>query len=919
MVQLPEGVVTFLLTDVQGSTHAWEESPHLMMKALVQHDEAIESAVAAHHGVTVKPRGEGDSTFNVFASAIDAVASAAEMQRRLASVAWATPHPLLVRAALHTGTAELHQGDYYGTTVNRAARLKAIAHGGQTIMSRATWELVQDQIPPGVTCRDMGEHALKDLTRPEHVYQMLVDGLPNQFPPLASLDAVPNNLPQQLTNFVGRDAELRDTKRLLEENRLLTILAPGGTGKTRLAIQAAADLTAAHPDGVFLISLADLRSGGDIVQAVAESLGLGLSSDEDVRTQLLTYLANKRQLLIFDNFEHLRDEATIVTNILQAAPYVKVLVTSRAKLNLTGETVLTVSGLETTWDKREDALHTSGVRLFLDAARRARPDFSVAAGDLEPLGRILRLTGGVPLGILLAAAWVDMLPVAEIADEIGKSLDFLETENADVPDRHRSVRAVFDHSWRLLSEDEREVFTALSVFRGGFTREAAQEVAGASLRNLANLANKSLVTPIPSLGRYTIHELLRQYAQAELQAHPDRWKGILDAHAAFYGRMMDDVLAMFVRSDQRLMLATMERDIDNARYAWRHCLATGDARAAHRFMGGFYLLYEVRGWYSTGASLFDEALVALGHESPDEATIQALASAAAVHAWFLSLLGQPEAGASAAAAATAELRASEDAFHLWIALQCQAISLSYLGDVENMVRVSDEGIELGIDLDQPFWIAAMKNWRAAAAILASDNRTAMQLLPESMEVLNERQDHYFMTWNLWLQARIATQEGRFDDAISLFTRQVNRAQEVGYLRAEMVALEGLGQANLAAGQLAAAERAFIESLAMAEQMGMVQDMLGMMTEVARVWAGMDRSLDAVEMLATIIAEPISAQQPLAANTPIRDTASGILNELREQLDQRDYQAAYALGTARSFDVATKVLLDHLKTLPPVGV
>jgi class 3 adenylate cyclase len=490
MVQLPEGVVAFLLTDVQGSTRAWEKSPDLMMRALVQHDEAIESAVAAHRGVTVKPRGEGDSTFNVFASAVDAVAGAAEMQRRLASVAWATPHPLVVRAALHTGTAELHQGDYYGPTVNRAARLKAIAHGGQTIMSRATWELVQDQIPPRVTCRDMGEHGLKDLTRPEHVYQIDIDGLPNEFPPLASLDAVPNNLPRQLTEFVGRDAALRETKRLLEENRLLTILAPGGTGKTRLAIQAAADLTAAHPDGVFLISLADLRSGGELVQAAAESLGLGLSSDEDVRTRLLTYLANKRQLLVFDNFEHLTDEATIVTDILKAAPYVKVLVTSRAKLNLTGETVFTISGLETTWDKPEDALHTSGVQLFLDAARRARPDFSVAAGDLDALATILRLTGGVPLGILLAAAWVDMLPAAEIADEIGKSLDFLETENADVPDRHRSVRAVFDHSWRLLSEDERKIFTALSVFRGGFTREAAQEVAGASLRNLANLANK---------------------------------------------------------------------------------------------------------------------------------------------------------------------------------------------------------------------------------------------------------------------------------------------------------------------------------------------------------------------------------------------------------------------------------------------
>ena len=306
----PDGVVTFLFTDVQGSTSLWEDFGDLTMRALDQHDAVIDAAAEANNGVVVRPRGEGDSRFVVFHSAVDAVAAVAEMQAGLAAAEWATPRALLVRIALHTGASDLQLGDYYGPAVNRAARLRAIAHGGQSIMSASTWELVRDDLPSGVTIRDMGEHGLRDLTRPEHVYQIDIDGLPDSFPPLASLDSTPNNLPLQLTDFVGRETELAEAKRLIAENRLLTILAPGGSGKTRLAIQAAADLIADYPDGVFFIELADIDSSSEIVQAVAEALGIGLASDEDVQSQLLTYLANKTQLL----------DSTILSTFWTASP-----------------------------------------------------------------------------------------------------------------------------------------------------------------------------------------------------------------------------------------------------------------------------------------------------------------------------------------------------------------------------------------------------------------------------------------------------------------------------------------------------------------------------------------------------------------------------------------------------------------------
>jgi class 3 adenylate cyclase len=347
---LPEGIVTFLFTDVEGSTRLWEDAPDSMMDAIRQHDETIETAAIAHNGVPVRPRGEGDSRFVVFSDPTDAVAAAAAMQLGLAEIEWETPRPVRVRASLHTGDADLQLGDYYGSAVNRAARLRGIAHGGQTLISNATRELVPDAaLPEGVSLRDMGEHRLKDLTRPEQVYQIDVDGLEDSFPPLTSLDAVPNNLPVQLTDFVGRRAEVAEAKRLLETTRLVTMLAPGGTGKSRLAIQTAADLTADYPDGVFFISLAEIGSSDDIVQAVAESLGVALSTDEDVQTQLLNHLAKKKQLLVFDNMEHLSGSAAIVAEILKAAPQVRIVATSRSKLNLTGETVLVITGLETGW------------------------------------------------------------------------------------------------------------------------------------------------------------------------------------------------------------------------------------------------------------------------------------------------------------------------------------------------------------------------------------------------------------------------------------------------------------------------------------------------------------------------------------------------------------------------------------------
>lgn len=910
MKPLPEGVVTFLMTDVEGSTRLWEDASGAMMDGLEQHDEAIDGAIAAYNGISVKPRGEGDSRFIVFESAVDAVNGAAEMQRRLASVDWATPRPVKVRASIHTGPVELRWGDYYGSVVNRAARLRSVAHGGQTVLSEAVYAAVRDHLAEGVELRDMGQHRLKDLTRPEHVYQLDIDGLDNSFPPLASLNAFTNNLPSQLTEFIGRESQLRQIKELLRDTRLLTILAPGGSGKTRLAIQAAADLIADYPDGVFFVALADLTDAEEIVRAAAESLGIALSFEQQPESQLLGYLATKRQLLVFDNFEHLTDGATLVARILQGAPQVSAIVTTRTKLGISGETILTLDGLDTTWETPDEAFESSGVALFLDAARRVRPDFTLDADDLEPLADILRLTGGMPLAILLAAAWVGVLTIDEIAGEIATSVDFLETDLVDVPDRQRSVRAVFDYTWRLLDPEEQDVFSATSAFRGGFSREAAAAVAGASLKNLATLSGKSLVVANPDTGRYSVHELLRQYAEEELSRDPDRFGAVHNAHIAFFSSLTERAFEHLNNGDDARMLTMVEGDIENVRSAWRRALRDRNGVAALEMVGPLWMVHEARGWVAPAVELFDDALQAFAQDSDDappaHRNVRALSAAA--QAWFLALQGEPERGLAAADTATAVLSAGGVAGARYMALLARLINSAYLYRLVDWIDVAEEGIAFGKEMDRPYWQAICMQWRGGAAIPSGDLDGAERFLLAAKEIFESLGSKYWMVGNYNHRAQVALAEGRANSAVELFTESVERGRDFAAVRIMLLSLNGLGEANLAAGDLVAAEAAFLEALATAEQMGTIREMVNVISKIAQVRASTGAPEKAVELLATVITEPASRYPALFQSVPIRETAAATLEELKTSLDPERFASAYDTGATRFYAVTVKELL-----------
>lgn len=912
MPELPHGVVSFLFTDVEGSTRLWQDAPDVMAQALRLHDGVIEKAARSNKGVHIGARGEGDSHFVVFSVASDAIAAATAIQSQLAEISWDTPIPIKVRASIHTGEVDLQLGQYYGTPVNRAARLRGIAHGGQTLISGTTWELVKDTLPNGVTVVDHGQHRLRDLTSPEHVFEVVIDGLERAFPPLLSLDVTRNNLPVQLTDFIGRP-EVEEIKRLIRAARLVTVLAPGGVGKTRSAIQASAELVSEFPDGVCFIDLAPIDSHRDIAQTAAESLGIALAGNDDLENQLLNHLANERQLLIFDNFEHVIEGAALIARILTAAPEARILVTSRMKLGISGETIFILPGLIIDWNTAAEALEASGVRLFIDAAKRADAHFSLDVEDLEPLSRILRMVGGTPLGIILSASWVDTLPIDEIADEIEKSMDFLEAGQTDHPERHRSIRAVFEYSWRLLDEEERRTFAGLSVFRGGFTREAAQAVAGASVRHLSNLVSKSLISFDRDSNRYTVHELLRQYPESELAIDSATLEATAGEHARYFADLAGIAAqSLFTGGEQQIGLRLVEQDIDNMRLALRHACKSADPDRGRAFLLAFGWVYEINGWIKAGAEMCAEVRETFEGRGEERAVV-ARALAATTEAKFLTNLGQLESAAPMAEAAVSALGTTGDTFAYLIALESLSEIMVYRGETDAVLELINEARRIGDESGYVVYSAGIMQYVAFAHLQKGDVDAALEILREGEQILSAASDQMVLGWNLDVQASIALMQNRLDDATLLHSRQVEVARGLGYRRVLALGLTGLGQIQVQRGAWDVADRTLCEGLELFDRLGLVIETGYVTLLLAKVRAHSGDRERAAEAASCVRADPASDRSYFLETATTAESAAELLDELAATMEAGAFASAVARGQVKSLDVVVKELLAERRT------
>lgn len=583
-------MLTFLFTDLEHSTRLWEAFPATMRSALAIHDDLLKKAIEESAGVIVKRTGDG--VHAAFESPVAAVTAALAAQRALVAEEWpAETGPLRVRIGLHTGESQVREGDYYGPEVNRAARIMSAGHGGQILLSSSTAALVREALPTSASLFDLGEHYLSDLALPQHLYQLCHDDLNADFPPLNSLSAFKHNLPVQLTSFIGREKELATVKRIIgpqasEGNggaipaHLLTLLGPGGTGKTRLALQAAADLVDQFPDGVWLVELAPLTDPHLIAQRVAAVLNVQEQRGRHMRDTLTAYLRHRELLLLLDNVEHLvRESADLAEHLLLHCPSLRMLVTGREALFIDGETTLQIPSLSLPVEEPTTLNAVAGsesVQLFLARARAVRPDFTLTAENAPAVTELVRRLDGIPLALELAAARLRMMSVAQIAARLDDRFRLLTGGRRTALPRQQTLQALIDWSWNLLSDREHILLRRLSVFSGGWTLEAAQAVAGAGelvdyeiLDLLDQLVNKSLVRveylPRGEV-RYQLLETIRQYARERLFEAGEGEK-FRERHAEFFTSFGEQMSQALKGPDMLLWLDRFLREMDNAKSA----------------------------------------------------------------------------------------------------------------------------------------------------------------------------------------------------------------------------------------------------------------------------------------------------------------------------------------------------------------
>ena len=593
---LPTGTVTFLFTDIEGSTRLWEENPSAMRPALASHDELIASAVANNGGHLIKSTGDG--AYAVFDRAVNAAAAAVDAQRRFHEEAFPDVGHLKVRMALHTGEADERQGDYFGPALNRAARLLGTGHGGQILVSAATWEVLGESDHDFL---DLGEHRLRDLTRPERVHQLTYSGLPTQFAPLRSVDAHPNNLPLQLTSFVGRDQERHEIAILLEEHRLVSLTGVGGAGKTRLALQVASDLLEHSPDGAWLVELAPIKNPGLVVSQTAAPFGvreIETDSERALVDVLSDYLSQKDLLLLLDNCEHVIEEAARVSEeLLTRCPNIKILATSRGLLGVPGETLYPVPPLGLNEDP-DGSEATDAVFLFVERAAHVHPGFQLNDDNTEALRQITQRLDGLPLAIELAASRINVLTPSEILARLDDQLRLITSKRRG-GGRHSTLEAAMDWSYDLLTQTEQTLFCELSVFAGGWSLEAADAVSSSDedvLEALGELVDQSLVEVSDQDGfrRYRLLEPVRQYAAAKLSTSAADYE-TRRRHAEYFVTMGEEGDTALKGPNQDQWSLRLKAEHDNMRSAIEWSLENKEHQLALRLTSAIGWFWWLRG------------------------------------------------------------------------------------------------------------------------------------------------------------------------------------------------------------------------------------------------------------------------------------------------------------------------------------
>lgn len=868
----PAGTVTFLFTDIEGSTKLWESHPESMRVSLARHDALMREAIRNANGTVFKTIG--DAFCASFATAPEGLAAALSAQLVLINEPWPEETPIKVRMALHTGAVESRDNDYFGPPVNRVARLLSAAHGGQCLLSQATFELVRDSLPSGVGLKDLGSFQLKDLARPEQVYQLSHPDLRADFPPLRSLSSHPNNLPLQLTSFIGRETEIDRIKALLDTSRLVTLTGAGGSGKTRLGIQIAADLLESFPDGVWLVELAPIPDAESLVRTLANVLNLAEVPETNLTAAIAAHIGKKTQLLILDNCEHLLDSSAIVADtLLKSCPNLRILVTSREALGIPGESAYRVPPLALP-DRR--AAHSSvsltqfaAVRLFIDRAVLAEPRFTVTNENAPAVASVCCQLDGIPLAIELAAARVRSMPIEQIEARLDQRFLLLTGGSRIALPRQQTLRALIDWSYDLLEAREKAVLQRLSVFAGGFDLEACEfvcaddQMEGWEVSELVfSLADKSLVVvhESPRGHRYSLLESIREYARDRLSTSGGQ--GLyFNRHTEYFVALAAAAMPGLRGSSQKEWLQKLDPDNDNFLAVLHRALDTPHGLA---LTGCLWWYWYFRGRLTEGRAWLTAALT----HNPD---------------------------------ADPELRARS--------LNGAGVLAEYQGDFDSALELLHESAEISRSLGDRWALAMALNNVGNVYASKTDFETASTFWGEAHSIFRDMDAEGVLTDLGGLGAsldnlgNVASISGRIDEARDYYQQGLEVRRKAGNLALAAYSLVNLGTLEVQAGNREAALDHYVNGL---ESSLEFQDNFAV-SYFLFGFAALAEAIVATTLLGQC--EALREDLGIPLGKLESETQDEILAKARDHLTEEEVDALWEKGRAMSVEEAVQLALQ----------
>ena len=821
MPEYPTGTVTFLFTDIEGSTKLWERAPEVMAVALARHDALLRQAIETHGGIVFKT--VGDAFCAAFPTAPAALAAASDAQRGLDDLRLkiddspsnhqSSVFSLRVRMALHTGSAEYRDGDYFGPTLNRVARLLATGHGGQVLLSQTAYDLARDHLPGGVGLRDLGEHRLRDLTRPEHIFQLVLPDLPADFPPLKTLDSHPHNLPVQLTPLIGRERELGEVHALVvrEDVRLVTLTGVGGVGKTRLALQAAAELLDHFQDGCYFVPLTT-EDPALVPAAVAQAVGVREQARRPLLMTLKDWLQGKHVLLALDNFEQVVDAASLVWELLAAAPGLKALVTSRSPLRLRGEHEYPVPPLalpprtEDGGRRTEDGVGNreyeiritqyGAVRLFIDRARAVKPDFEVTNDNAPAVAEICLRLDGLPLAIELAAARSRLFTPSAMLARLSQPLKFLTGGARDLPPRQQTLRNAIAWSYRLLSSAEQRLFARLAVFVGGCTLDAVEAVCNADgdleldvLDGVESLVVKSLLQAregVEGEPRFAMLPIIAEYGR-EVLAESGEMEALRARHAAYYLALAEAIEPRLQGPRPAAWLDRLDGEYDNLRAALRWGLETGQIEWGLRLTGALRWYWPYRNRLTEGRAWLDQVL-----RQPGADASPALGKALAAAGTVAFVQGDYASATALYEQALAHYRESGDKRGMARALHSLGAQLLGRGEYPQAQALVQESASLCRELGDTVELANALNTLGEVARSLGDDHAAEAYYQEGLTLSRQSNNTGSLPWLFHNLGHLALHQGDDRTAEARFRQSLALAEELGFHLESIACVAGLG-------------------------------------------------------------------------------------------------------------------------------